>query len=97
MWNSQSAVGAEPGWTQLAAAAPDARLGVVSPDEQPTPGPSAPAGAGAASAAGAASGGPVLALLALLVLAAPSLSRFLRTVPEFLRPAPFIVALERPG
>jgi hypothetical protein len=30
-------------------------------------------------------------------MAAPSLSLFFRTVPEFLRPAPFIVALERPG
>jgi hypothetical protein len=96
VWGSQSAIGAAPGWTPLAAA-PDPRLAAISPEDHPTPSPSAPAGAGTASSAGAASGGPVLALLALLVLAAPSLSRFLKTVPEFLRPAPFIVALERPG
>jgi len=74
----------------------DRHLGQVSPERQPTPAPSAPAGA-AAAAASAGSAGPVLALLALLLLAAPSLSLFLRSVPEFLRPAPFIVALERPG
>jgi hypothetical protein len=71
--------------------------GQISPERQPTPAPSAPAGAAAAGAAGAGSAGPLLALLALLLLAAPSLSLLLRTVPEFLRPAPFIVALERPG
>lgn len=75
----------------------DHNLGQVSPERQPTPAPSAPAGAAAAGAGSAGSAGPILALLALLLLAAPSLSRFFRTVPEFLRPAPFIVALERPG
>jgi hypothetical protein len=69
----------------------------TSPERPPTPAPSAPAGAAAAGAASAGSAGPVLALLALLLLAAPGLSLFLRTAPEFLRPAPFIVALERPG
>ncbi len=68
----------------------------AAPEKQPTPAPPAPAGTAAASAASAASAAPLLALIALLLLAVPSLS-FLRTVPAFLRPLPFIVALERPG
>ena len=70
---------------------------LISPGRQPAPAPSAPAGASAAGAGSGGSAGPVLALLALLLLAAPSLSQLFRAVPEFLRPAPFIVALERPG
>jgi hypothetical protein len=75
----------------------DGRGGQASPEQRPTPSPSAPAGSAAAGSASAGSAGPVLALLALLLLAAPTLSLLFRTVPEFLRPAPFIVALERPG
>jgi hypothetical protein len=61
------------------------------------PSPSSPVAGAGASAASGLSTAPVLALLVLFVLAAPSLSRFLRTVPAFLRPTPFICALERPG
>jgi hypothetical protein len=67
----------------------------------------APASAGSAppSPAGTVAGGgssatapfAPIGLLLLLALATPSLSRFLRTVPAFLRPTPFICALERPG
>jgi hypothetical protein len=62
------------------------------------PTPSSPvAGAASASSSSGAPSAPVLALLVLLVLAAPSLSRFFRTAPVFLRPTPFVCALERPG
>lgn len=74
---------------------PGSGPGSASPDRQPAPAPFGPGAGAAAGAAGAAA--PVLALLVLLLLAAPSLSRFLRTVPAFLRPAPFVCALERPG
>jgi hypothetical protein len=75
----------------------DHRPRQTSPERLPTPAPSAPPAAAAAGAASSASAGPLLALLVLLLMAAPSLSLFFRTVPEFLRPAPFVVALERPG
>jgi hypothetical protein len=65
--------------------------------EPSAPAPSAPAGAAAAGAQAAGSTAPILGLVALLLLGAPSLSRFFRTVPAFLRPAPFLCALERPG
>lgn len=71
--------------------------GSASSDQNPGPSPSGPAAAGAAASAAAGSVAPVLALLVLLLLAAPRLSHFLRTVPAFLRPAPFLCALERPG
>jgi hypothetical protein len=85
---------AAPGSTEPSA--PGRRHGKAAP-EQSAPAPSAPAGAAAAGAPAAGSTALILALVALLLLAAPSLSRFFRTVPAFLRPAPFICALERPG
>jgi hypothetical protein len=58
-----------------------------------------PSPAGTAAGAGSSGSAPFapIGLLLLLSLATPSLSRFLRTVPAFLRPTPFICALERPG
>jgi hypothetical protein len=58
-----------------------------------------PSPAGATAGAGSSGSAPFapIGLLLLLALAGPSLSRFLRTVPAFLRPTPFICALERPG
>jgi hypothetical protein len=47
-----------------------------------------------------ASGGifvPFLGLLVLAALAAPRLMRRLDELPAFVRPAPFLCALERPG
>jgi hypothetical protein len=85
---------AGPGSTE--ATAPSRGLGTAAPDHS-APAPPAPAGPAAAGAAAAGSTALIIALVALLLLAAPSLSRLLRTVPAFLRPAPFISALERPG
>ena len=58
-----------------------------------------PSPAGTTAGAGSSGSAPFapIGLLVLLALATPSLSRFLRTVPAFLRPTPFICALERPG
>ncbi len=58
-----------------------------------------PSPAGTTAGAGSSGSAPFapIGLLLLLALATPSLSRFLRTVPAFLRPTPFICALERPG
>jgi hypothetical protein len=85
---------AAPGLTEPTAASRGP--GTAAP-EQSGPAPSAPAGPAAAGAAAAGTTALILALVALLLLAAPNLSRFFRTVPAFLRPAPFICALERPG
>jgi hypothetical protein len=68
-----------------------------SPGGGGAPSPSSPVAGAGASAASGFSTAPVFGLLFLFVLAVPSLSRFLRTVPAFLRPTPFICALERPG
>jgi hypothetical protein len=82
--------------TTTFAATPDA---VADGDPGPAPGPAH--GGGFATSGTASSGGSssttFFALLALFALAAPALSRFIRTVPDFLRPVPFISALERPG
>ncbi len=40
---------------------------------------------------------PIAALLALLALASPAISRRLRELPDFPAPTPFVCALERPG
>jgi hypothetical protein len=58
-----------------------------------------PSPVGTTAGAGSSGSAPFapIGLLLLLALATPSLSRFLRTVPAFLRPTPFICALERPG
>ena len=67
----------------------------VSPPPRTAP---APAAGGAAAAS--SSGGifvPFLGLLVLAALAAPRLMRRLDELPAFVRPAPFLCALERPG
>ena len=59
-----------------------------------------PAPAAPGAAAPAPSGvlfAPFLALLVLAALVAPRLMRRLDATPAFLRPAPFVCALERPG
>jgi hypothetical protein len=60
---------------------------------------SPPSPAGTTAGAGSSGGAPFapIGLLLLLALTTPSLYRFLRTAPAFLRPTPFICALERPG
>jgi hypothetical protein len=69
------------------------RPGSPSPRKAP-----APAAGGAAAPAPAASlFVPFLALLVLAALAAPKLLRRLDAAAAFLRPAPFVCALERPG
>jgi hypothetical protein len=63
--------------------------------------PPRPGGHGGGLAVGGSGGGllfsPFLALLVALALAAPRLLRRHRAVPAFLRPTPFVCALERPG
>jgi hypothetical protein len=68
-------------------------------DAAGTGGSAPPSPAGTTAGAGSSGSAPFapIGLLLLLALATPSLSRFLRTVPAFLRPTPFICALERPG
>jgi hypothetical protein len=66
-----------------------------SPSPRKTPVPAA--GGTATSAPGGLLFVPFLALLALAALAAPKLMRRLDAATAFLRPAPFICALERPG
>jgi hypothetical protein len=54
----------------------------------------------AGGAAPSSSGGifvPFLGLLVLAALAAPRLLRRLDELPAFVRPGPFLCALERPG
>jgi hypothetical protein len=86
-------------------AATPSRLAFAAPPapgegDAPAAGRSAPPSpAGTTAGAGFSGSAPFapIGLLVLLALATPSLSRFLRTVPAFLRPTPFICALERPG
>jgi hypothetical protein len=90
-----------PLWHQAASsrstfAAPPAR---GEGDARGAEGSAPPSPAGTTAGAGSSGSAPFapIGLLLLLALATPSLSRFLRTVPAFLRPTPFICALERPG
>jgi hypothetical protein len=50
-----------------------------------------------ASGLGGSSFVPIVALLALLALVAPTIFRRLREMPDLLAPIPFVCALERPG
>jgi hypothetical protein len=61
----------------------------------PMPSPGTPSGA--VSGLGGSSFVPIVALLALLALAAPTIFRRLGEGPDFRAPAPFACALERPG
>jgi hypothetical protein len=67
----------------------------VSPPPRTAPAPVA--GGAAPSSSGGLFFAPLLGLLVLAALAAPRLLRRLDELPAFVRPEPFLCALERPG
>jgi hypothetical protein len=73
------------------------RTGTVVPVDGSTPAPGGPVGASGSASAGGFAPLPVLAALLLLALIAPILRSVPKEAPAFLRPAPYIALLERPG
>lgn len=67
------------------------------PLDSPAPARSGPVGASGSASAGGFAPLPVLAALLLAALVAPLLRSVPKEAPAFLRPAPYIALLERPG